>query len=390
VAFIGALLTLSWIEGFTTAPMTASAPRWSATADLWEHSFAQIVRDVLRPGGAEWTGNGADSAQESTDNAAMTARAASYQLRDAAGIAIFGADQLDGLHSKTIAAIADARGDGFEVNDDLSVVDRRGNAWGSGAFVARQARAEEHAETIQSCAGQLLALDNEYAAKLEAATAGLDALALDPPAGDTPPANGHNTIQLVSSHWKEGPNSAGDDEPPQLPVRGLPPGGVRPPVLGDVTPGPASRPSEVDKGGQSLWDENGGEWRYFPGDKYHNPHWDFNPHKKPNAPWENVPIGALPPVKEDPIIAGLPPWLQDASAVPGFAGPPHNPLLAPFPGVETPTPVPLPGPRPVDIFPNVDIPAPDPGDLEGAGAAGTGIVAGGGLVALLTTLFVQN
>ena len=70
-----------------------------------------------------------------------------------------------------------------------------------------------------------------------------------------------------------------------------------PPVEGEVTEGPASRPSEQEKGGKSLWDKKGGEWRYFPGDKHHNPHWDHNPHDSPNSPWENVPIGDLPVVK---------------------------------------------------------------------------------------------
>ncbi len=31
-------------------------------------------------------------------------------------------------------------------------------------------------------------------------------------------------------------------------------------------------------GGESLWDENGGEWRYFSGDNYRYPHWDYKPH----------------------------------------------------------------------------------------------------------------
>lgn len=82
-----------------------------------------------------------------------------------------------------------------------------------------------------------------------------------------------------------------------VPPRGLPPEGVRPPVPGEVTPRPASRPSEQKVGGQSLWDEAGGEWRWFPGDKWHNPHWDYNPHTTPNAPWANIPHGDLPPVK---------------------------------------------------------------------------------------------
>jgi hypothetical protein len=83
------------------------------------------------------------------------------------------------------------------------------------------------------------------------------------------------------------------------PSRGLPPEGIKPPIpeADQCKPGPASRPSERDKGGQSLWDPNGGEWRWFPGDKWHNPHWDNNAHDRPNSPWVNVPHGGLPPVK---------------------------------------------------------------------------------------------
>lgn len=77
-------------------------------------------------------------------------------------------------------------------------------------------------------------------------------------------------------------------------LRGLPPEGVLPPVDGPFTVGPASRLSDP---GQSLWDQSGGEWRYFNGDDYHNPHWDYNPWSNYNTPWRNVPIGNLPPVK---------------------------------------------------------------------------------------------
>ena len=83
------------------------------------------------------------------------------------------------------------------------------------------------------------------------------------------------------------------EEPP----RGLPPEGIDPPAEGECKPGPASRPSERDKGGQSLWDPAGGEWRWFPGDKWHNPHWGHNPPDRPRAPWGNVPPGGLSPVK---------------------------------------------------------------------------------------------
>jgi hypothetical protein len=82
--------------------------------------------------------------------------------------------------------------------------------------------------------------------------------------------------------------------------RGLPPDGTEPPVEEECKVGPASRPSERAKGGKSLWDSNGGEWRWYPGDKWHNPHWDFNSHVRPDSPWENIPHGDLPPAKPKP------------------------------------------------------------------------------------------
>jgi len=48
---------------------------------------------------------------------------------------------------------------------------------------------------------------------------------------------------------------------------------------------------ELKKGGKDR------EWRWLPGDKWHNPHWDHNPHNGPSSPWVNVPHGGLPPVK---------------------------------------------------------------------------------------------
>ncbi|WP_238944223.1 RHS repeat-associated core domain-containing protein [Allofranklinella schreckenbergeri] len=85
----------------------------------------------------------------------------------------------------------------------------------------------------------------------------------------------------------------------EIPERGLPPEGLYPPIPEgeQCQPGDASRESEKNKGGKSLWDKNGGEWRWFPGDKWHNPHWDYNPHDRPSSPWQNVPHGGLPPRK---------------------------------------------------------------------------------------------
>lgn len=75
------------------------------------------------------------------------------------------------------------------------------------------------------------------------------------------------------------------------PARGLPPEGVLPPGYGpDWEVGPASRPSEAEQGGKSVYDPQGGEWRYFPGDKHHHPHWDHKPSPGRGSDWENVPL----------------------------------------------------------------------------------------------------
>jgi hypothetical protein len=86
---------------------------------------------------------------------------------------------------------------------------------------------------------------------------------------------------------------------PSATIRGLPPEGVSPPGIDprDLTPGPASRPFERAKGGESLYDKSGGEWRYFPGDSRHNPHWDYKPGGSPNSGWQNIPIGNHPIMK---------------------------------------------------------------------------------------------
>lgn len=125
--------------------------------------------------------------------------------------------------------------------------------------------------------------------------------AADPPVAT--PDNGHlapvdHKIPLDTPHEPSindggcvGENQYGPSK------RGLPPPGITPPIEGPVVEGDPSRPSERDAGGRSLWDKHGGEWRYFPGDKYHNPHWDYNPHDKKNSPWQNEEIGGAPPHK---------------------------------------------------------------------------------------------
>ncbi|MBV9720927.1 MAG: hypothetical protein JO082_03285 [Mycobacterium sp.] len=172
--------------------------------------------------------------------------------------------------------------------------------------------------------------------------------------------------------------------PPPPPVRGRAPDGLRPPVDGDLTPGPPSRPSERGRGAEHLWDDQGGEWRYHGDDQGHNPHWDYKPPGK-NSRWQRIPIGDLPPLKGgvDPsLIAQLPPWMQNLLA-PGVPGGPQNPLLAPYPGATMPAPppastyVPPPG---SSFMPPIGMPDLDPGSAMP--------IAGGEVVVIEGILFL--
>ncbi len=124
--------------------------------------------------------------------------------------------------------------------------------------------------------------------------------------------HGHITLAQVDDD-EDFSNSEWDPENPESPLAslqsssprhlsgpGLPPEGIVPPAPNpnELKVDAASRSSERAKGGLSLWDTEGGEWRYASADKWRNPHWDYNPwNQGPNTPWQNIPIGNLPPHK---------------------------------------------------------------------------------------------
>ncbi|MEM7617632.1 MAG: hypothetical protein AAF195_04550 [Pseudomonadota bacterium] len=70
----------------------------------------------------------------------------------------------------------------------------------------------------------------------------------------------------------------------------------KPPVKGKLKESFPSRSKPRNRGEKSLYDEKGGEWRYDPGDLYHNPHWNYKPAGN-NQQWQNIPINDLPPIK---------------------------------------------------------------------------------------------
>lgn len=369
--------TRSDIESWDVTHLDDAAAHWRSTAQRWESHFETIHQGMLRPGGTEWTGDAADAAAESSWADVMTVRGAGDSLHAAATVASEGAGDITWAKRQALDAITEAEVAGFTVGQDFSVRDESAGLLMRTTF-ARQQAAQAFADEIAARVQTLVDIDQQVATRITSALAPLEAVQFPNDHGSSDP-----TAQMVDYGFKQ-------DEPkppPPPPTRGLPPEGVHPPVEGPLTEGPPSRAREGRFGGRSLWDEHGGEWRYAPEDEHHNPHWDYNPHSTPSgrgSDWENIPIGGLPPRKsENPMISGLPPWLQNpgiqAAPTPG-----QNPLLAPFPGASMPAapPVASPSPGPA-LMPHINIPAPNPGDLQTAGGQ-VAVVGGGGL--LLTLL----
>ncbi len=348
--------TLYEVRRWGTAHLTEAADAWTRTATVWEDQFTELVTQVAAPGGVPWEGQAAEAAQQRAYSDRLTVVGLADQLHSASGIARRGATEIAEARRLVLRTVESAEAAGFSVGEDCSVTDPR--LYDVGTAAARQAQAEAFATDLRARVGALAATDSRVAGQLTAATAGLGTTVFPESANAAPSKERREAdIRRVRADRPLSPadDSTGDSTSDPRP-EGLPPDGVRPPVDEPLTEGDPSRPSAQGRGGKSLWDQNGGEWRYFPGDKWHHPHWDYNPHTNPRSEWDNIPINGLPPrIGEE--VPGLPPWMQGA----------------PPPAV----PPPDPGTGPDIAMPHINIPAPSPE------AGGPAVVAGGGALLLL-------
>lgn len=300
MAAIAGVPGLSALLAWPTDHLTDAAVQWETVA---ERSYAlshQVWREAVS---VDWRGEAADAVRVTTHADMRTTSAAADQLQAAARVARNASSDLHVARSRLRYAVQVAQSAGYEVGEDLSVTDRLSG--GSTAQRAvRQGEAQTLASDIRQRAAQLVALDQQVAGKISTALAGIGASFPRHPALGSPPKDSH--VYSVDNHTFKDDPARPPWEPPPPPYPqgppagpGLPPEGLRPPVEGPLTTGPASKPSVASKGGQSLWDKDGGEWRYDPGqDSRHYPHWDYNPHAQKFDQWRNVGINDLPTHKE--------------------------------------------------------------------------------------------
>lgn len=334
-------LTRSRIEAFdqTANQLSQYAARWRAAAGDLDQAAQAYVSQIASPSGTQWQGQASAAALDAAHLDRVSVVGAVMHAHDMADTAEKGSSGLLGAREGVLEAIAQAEADDFTVGEDPSVADNNYHA-DPASYAARMTQAEAHLGYIEHHAGLLEAENQRVAAQLGAGATQMGGMVPTTwrtnggPKAPENPRDHKPKIQAVDRILKQGP-----DQPPWQPPPppypqgpplhpGLPPDGVHPPVDGPVSAGSPSRPSAQRDGELSLWDKNGGEWRYDPGqDPRHYPHWDYNPHAQKFDQWRNVGINDLPTHRE-----GVAPPRSGTVGTPPAAAQPAPP------GLESPAP----------------------------------------------------
>ncbi|MEN4479076.1 amidase domain-containing protein [Mycolicibacterium cosmeticum] len=152
------------IEGWDITHLEAAAIRWRTQADHSERAFEQHRQNISAPGGTTWLGDAKDSALQRVSTDLGVVRRQVQVQRACSDVAINGSQDLRNAQRKTLEAIADAEADGYQVRDDLSVLDTRDVPLYE--MVQRRRRGIEHSEYIRWNAEQLAAADAHIGTQL--------------------------------------------------------------------------------------------------------------------------------------------------------------------------------------------------------------------------------
>ncbi|WP_156689799.1 hypothetical protein [Mycobacterium sp. Marseille-P9652] len=200
MAAVAGFPDLSQLLSWPTQHLTEAADHWEAVGGRSYAVANQIWRDALT---VDWQGEGADAMRTATHTDMVSTSRAADQLQGAAKVARAGAADLYGARARVRYAVQDANAAGFDVDEEISVIDR--STGGSAAQrAARQAQAEALAADIRQRAAQLVAVDQQVAGKVTAAVAGIREMFPGGPATRKPLRR--TGFQAVDSHtFKQDP-----------------------------------------------------------------------------------------------------------------------------------------------------------------------------------------
>ncbi|ETB28637.1 hypothetical protein [Mycobacterium avium] len=200
MAVVAGFPDLSQVLAWPTQHLTDAARHWEAVGERSYSVIHQVWRDGLS---SDWRGRAADALHAATHDDVGKTSGVADQLRAAAGVARSGACELVAARSRVRYAVEDAMRSGFDVYEDMSVADR--STGGSAAQrAARQAQAQAVAGDIRRRAAELVALDQQVAGRVTAATAGIRDTFPQTPDSDAPQRK--PKFQAVDHHtFKEDP-----------------------------------------------------------------------------------------------------------------------------------------------------------------------------------------
>ncbi len=177
MAAVGTTTSLSELLAWPTEHLTEAAGYWQNTGVRSYDVFDRIWRDSRS---IDWQGSAAEGLHTRTFSDKVTVSRVHDQLELAAQVARLGASELYAARARLRHAVEDAEAAGFDVGEDLSVVDRY--VWASAAdHSVRQEEADSFAIEIHQRAVQLVGLDQQVASRVTAAVAGIGDITFDEP-----------------------------------------------------------------------------------------------------------------------------------------------------------------------------------------------------------------
>lgn len=227
------LPTLSQLRAWDTEHMISAADYWTDTANHWEDVFTQMRNEGHS---IAWNGAGGDALRERTTADLSTAEGKANQLRHAAALARKGAGDISAALRRVIYAIEDAQSAGFDVGEDLSVIDTHESMTAANQ-VARLARAQALAGDIGLRARQLVGAELAVVGQLTTAAGDVDEISFTPAAATN--SKGH-------VHQVDWTRDGGGGVPPPFAPWDIPDGTPRP-GAGDATRIPPAPLTEVPK-----------------------------------------------------------------------------------------------------------------------------------------------
>ncbi|MGV0813722.1 hypothetical protein ABQF34_17305 [Mycolicibacterium boenickei] len=173
------LPTRSEVNNWTGAinDLSAAAEVYGSAASRIENASDAHLRQLSAPGGTDWDGDAADTAQQAAYSDRGVAYAAADLIRKMQKIANVGAGNIRQARDIALDAITEAERDDFRVDDDLSVTDtRRYTAQQMSAYEMRKAAAEAHHSYIAMRVRNLVSEDTKVGAELSAGAAELEGM----------------------------------------------------------------------------------------------------------------------------------------------------------------------------------------------------------------------